>query len=388
MVQVVFVHGVNNRDTEEGFDKAVRTRNRRFSEIAFNGSDPEILNPYWGKFGADPAWKLACVPSFSAQSVALGVGGRSSGNEVLLAARDDFPAVVGSLSAVALETAETSRPKSLEEEEKFWAGAAAYANLKPEPAWLAQIQSDDEFYAKLREESEAMAQITEKSLSFVDELKAAGNALVGGTKSLATHPIAKAIRETYTPKIALFAGDVFRYLKAGANPAKLSGGRDEIREVILASIRVAAAAAKDKKQKLILIGHSMGGVILYDLLSDPDVVRGLSAHIKSDFSVDLLLTIGSQVSFFEEVKAFTVSDNSFSAAKNNKVPRPQSIKNWWNCFDKMDPLSFIAKPVFHDVEDFYVNTVAGVLDAHGAYFSSMMFYQRLNSRLIDAGILS
>ena len=44
--------------------------------------------------------------------------------------------------------------------------------------------------------------------------------------------------------------------------------------------------------KLIAVGHSMGGVILYDLLSDPDKPLG-------DLKLDLLVTVGSQVGVFE-----------------------------------------------------------------------------------------
>lgn len=127
----------------------------------------------------------------------------------------------------------------------------------------------------------------------------------------------------------------------------------------------------------------MGAVILYDLLSDTDAMAQLSNTLGWTFEADLFLSVGSQVAVFEEMKVFAASDPNV----NSPTPKPGPAKLWWNVFDKMDVLSFLAKGIFKDVEDLQLDTIAGVKDAHGAYFQSMLFYQRLNRRLKQEGLI-
>ncbi|MCJ2877530.1 hypothetical protein JUM41_25130 [Rhizobium pusense] len=375
MVQIVFVHGVANRRSDEGFDANVAARDRRFQQMAFPSEEFKIRNPYWGEFGANPQWKLASVPKFTTAYQALSVGGASAANNntILDAARSDFPAVVGALSAVALAEAKLDQ---VEAEEKFWAAAAGYAAHQANPAWLSGITTDTEFYDRLRKEAEAGAAI--QALGIFDKVKAAAERLKGGASNLVNGPIARAGREKITPSLAIFIGDVFRYLRE-------AGPRQQIRECVSNDI---IAAAKDQKpnERLILIGHSMGGIILYDLLSDPDAVADMSNAIGRDLKVDLFLSVGSQIALFEEMKLYKVSSSDYSAA-GKRVPLPAVVQAWWNAFDKMDVLSFVTEPVFDGSRDFSVDTVAGVRDAHGAYFLSAMFYTRLNVRLKEAGLI-
>ena len=154
MTKFVFVHGVSARRGDAGFDDDVSARNRRFTEVSFAGGSVEISNPYWGDFGANPAWKLACIPSFLASYTTLGgLGGPPStkidetGNLLLSAAKQDFPAVVGGLSAAAIdELALNGDVQKLLDSEKFWALAAAFADDHRRPAWLNEITTDKEFF--------------------------------------------------------------------------------------------------------------------------------------------------------------------------------------------------------------------------------------------------
>jgi hypothetical protein len=193
-------------------------------------------------------------------------------------------------------------------------------------------------------------------------------------------PIAKVGRDKLTPAVAIFIGDVFRYLKEGS-------ARDNIRKRVVESIQLAATKAKNGNEPLVVFGHSMGGVILYDLLSDPTVIRTTDAALGFQLKVDLYVTVGSQVGLFEELKTFVSSDERIPRSGQKQVVRPPRVDRWWNAFDKMDVLSFLTEPVFAGAEDFAVDTIAGVKDAHSAYFTSAMFYQRLNVRLKQANLL-
>lgn len=377
MVQIVFVHGVANRKTDAGFEANVAARDRRFKELGFAAADFKIRNPYWGEFGAVPQWNLASVPKFDTAYQALGIGGAfapaANGSEILEAARVDFPAVIGALSVTSLS--DPAKAPS-QDQELFWMSAAKYAEAQPKPAWLATVKNDGEFCDRLRKEAEAGAAV--QGLGFLDKVKEAADKLKGGASNLVNSPFARAGREKITPSLAIFIGDVFRYLREDE-------ARTRIRDTVVEAI---VAAAKERKtgEPLVLIGHSMGGVILYDVLSSDEAAASLPEAIGSKFEVDLLLTVGSQVALFEEMKLYEASSAEFSA-QTKQVPRPKVVKTWWNAFDKMDVLSFVTKPVFQDTEDFSVDTIAGVLDAHGAYFSSTMFYTRLNARLKNIGLV-
>lgn len=377
MVQVVFVHGVANRKSDADYDANLAIRDRRFKELAFSSADVTMQNPYWGEFGADPQWKLASVPKFDSQYEALGIGAafaQGNGAEILEAARIDFTAVVGALSVAALSGQSGVPAQGME---LFWMGAARYASAQPRPAWLSSVSDDEQFCDRLRKEAEAGALV--QGLGFFDQVKAAADKIKGSASNLVNGPFARAGREKFTPELAIFIGDVFRYLRA-------DNARTKIRKTVCDAI-IAAGKQRKPGEPLVLIGHSMGGVILYDLLSSSETVEGLSADIGTAFEVDLLLTVGSQVALFEEMKLYEASTPEFSG-QTRPVPRPSGVKNWWNAFDKMDVLSFVTSPVFEGSEDFSVDTIAGVRDAHSAYFASTMFYARLNARLKNIGLLA
>ncbi len=240
MTKFVFVHGVSTR-LDAGFDDEVAARNRRFTDVSFAGGSVEISNPYWGDFGANPAWKLACVPSFSASYSTLGgLGGPPStkidetGNLLLTAAKQDFSAVVGGLSAASMD--EVGDVQRLLDSEKFWTLAAAFADDHPHPAWLNEIMTDKEFFDRLNGEVKAQDRDATVPLGLFDPIKAAADKFAGGVTDLVNSPIARAAREKLTPKVAIFMGDVFEYLKAGS-------ARTNIRATVMTAIAGAARKA-------------------------------------------------------------------------------------------------------------------------------------------------
>lgn len=94
-----------------------------------------------------------------------------------------------------------------------------------------------------------------------------------------------AVRGKVSPAIGLFLGDVFVYLKDG-------DARQKIREQIGKAVTAAHEAAKAGKGPVVLVGHSMGGVILVDMLANPK-----AAGLPDDLQVAALLTVGSQPNF-------------------------------------------------------------------------------------------
>src|SRR5262249_5294907 len=96
---------------------------------------------------------------------------------------------------------------------------------------------------------------------------------------------------------AQFVGDVFQYLhKRGDKNAQ-----GPIVKKVLGEFRTARNAKTSLDPKLIVVGHSLGGVISYDILTyfDPSI------------EVDVLVTVGSQVALFEEMALYRVSRPDF-----------------------------------------------------------------------------
>ena len=120
-----------------------------------------------------------------------------------------------------------------------------------------------------------------------------------------------------------------------------------------------------------IIGHSLGGVITFDLLS----------HFRPNLQVDLLITVGSQVSHFEEMKRFKASDPNVGPPQ--KAVPPQNVIHWINVFDEVDMFAYACDKVFDRVHDFGYDTQTYSTKAHSAYFDQDRFYSRLRTR-IDA----
>jgi len=156
-------------------------------------------------------------------------------------------------------------------------------------------------------------------------------------RNLVSSGIAPVIRDEASPRFARFLGDIFAYLYDGGTPSK----RSSIRQEIAADVNTAAREARSQGGKLVMIGHSLGGVILCDMLSDP--ASGLDPGLK----IDLLATVGSQPGLFQEMSLFGTTVKG-----PPKAPRPGAVGRWWNVYDPVDLLSFRCAPIFQDVLDF------------------------------------
>jgi hypothetical protein len=96
-------------------------------------------------------------------------------------------------------------------------------------------------------------------------------------------------------------------------------------------------------------------------------------------TVDLFVTVGSQVSHFEEMKRFKTSNPTVKAPQ--RASTPANIKRWINIFDKVDIFSYTCDRVFDRVVDFEYDTQTYVIKAHGAYLEQDRFYARLRARM-------
>lgn len=381
-MQLVFVHGVNNRrDTGGQYDAGVRNRQNCFRDWSIKGEEVTFYDPYWGQFGAHPDRDLVSIPS--GPDVAFGgisddiftdfSNDSLEGDLLLQAARKDFNAILNTLALRLIESQVVNGNRIAELIADYAADLDELDNsgIAP-PAWLNDIDSDEEFLATLEAEIHGVADEKDAAMGLQDLLKDAGKWVVRGIINIVDGPAEKLIRK-FTPQIARFLGDVFIYLKQDER-------REQIREVISLSL-VEAAKKTVGKQKLIVIGHSMGAIILYDILSDPQMVSQMNDRIGHELKIDLFLSVGTQIGLFEEMDLFGHSIKGVSPGK------PSCVVHWWHVYNVMDVLSFGVNGVIDNVKQFSVNTKANIVDAHGAYFNSPVFHKRLRKRLIHSRLL-
>ncbi|MBO9579676.1 MAG: hypothetical protein J7498_02150 [Sphingobium sp.] len=265
-----------------------------------------------------------------------------------------------------IETAASQNRQLDAEEYAEMQAAAAYADANPAPAWVKADMTDTDFIDALR----AHLQVdVPRPYGLLDRLKAAAGAVLDRGRNLASAGILGLTRDKLNPAAAKFIGDVFVYLRAG--PVRI-----DIRQRIVTALLAARADADAKAEPLIVVGHSLGGVILYDLLTDP-----AGAGLPPGFGIDILLTVGSQPGFFEELKLFAASDPAIPSSGRPLALKPAAVAHWWNVYDPVDVLSFRCQGIFEGVEDFMFSSMTGVIDAHTSYFMRPRFFERLRARL-------
>lgn len=133
-------------------------------------------------------------------------------------------------------------------------------------------------------------------------------------------------------------------------------------------------------EPIILLTHSMGGQIAYDVLSS------FLPRSGSGTKVDFWCATASQIGFFEELNMLLASSPSYSKATGKQTPLPTSnLDHWWNVWDRNDILSFTTKGIFAsgiDDEEFWSGM--WVAAAHGGYLERPSFYRRLAEKISAA----
>ena len=381
---IVFVHGVNNRDGAE-YQESESSRHGFLREyvapqLALDGSRLLIASPYWGQFGAKFAWNMAVLPdpdrnaqSFGADSEATGrvyelIANSGAVRDVAAEARRDFQSAVDLLYTAAM--ADVQDEAEARELARSYQLAADYTEAHPKPDWVNQATSDN-FVDLLHYYSTASSIQSFGGGGFLDKLKEAAARVVNTPADALSAAGGRFIRNGLNTTFTRFAGDAFVYFAYRGTQAA-SG---PIVSVVLDALRQAAAGRSAKDDKLIVIAHSFGGAIIYDIMT----------HFDPAIEIDCLITVGSQVGLFEEMKAYIGSQAGIpSNPKVDRIPRPASVKRWLNVYDTNDVLSYRLEPIMAGVSDFHYDTGYGSFGAHGGYFMRPGFYRRLAQRLSQA----
>ena len=376
MAQLVLVHGVATRSGPALTASEANTR-ELFASSVFRAVPFGFRAPRWGDLV--PAIPPA-VYATDADAESFAVLGQSQDEEFGIGqAEPTLPSAIGIgevassrptlaidavLAAIVDEAGSQDRQLTPEELALF----VRAVDLVDDPGMTAGVAQAAGSDTKL-----AAALMSEGDDSYGVEVGPLGRAIGRVTdriRNLTSGFAYGLVRNSIRPAVGLFSGDVFAYLNNGDL-------RTRIRAAVRAEI-VSAWNARRPDEPLLLVGHSMGGVILTDMLADP-----ARADLPADLTIDCLCTVGSQPGLFQAVGAL----QGGAPAGGLRLPRRDRIRHWFNVFDPIDPLAFAAAPIFEGVEDFAFDSITGVASAHTTYFARPQFYARFRKRLGELNLL-
>lgn len=390
----VFVHGVSNRAGTD-YERDQTRRNTFLREIVAPAvhiePEHEIFAPYWGKRGVRFWRDLQVVPSGKElevfgpeEELPPSLGFAIEKKQV--SSGDDIKKVAQKHPEVAIDLLFDAAVVQAQSEDDFRELARGYKAAQQKLAgnagrqWLAQATDEDfadtvfrAVRSKTTEEQFGGNQLWDMLESGAELAKRQ----VLKIPDLISHAGVGLVRKPLTEKIGLFIGDAFQYLAERGDGTKPG----PIASLVLEDLKRAHQLAKSTSEPLIVICHSFGGEIVYDILTH--YAEG------SDLAVDIWVTVGSQVGLFEEMSLLWASPQRTSPLGklgNEAIASPHRARRWINIVDTNDVLGFIVLPVFTGaepgaVQDFKYDTGYPVTGAHSGYFKWPSFYKRLMHRI-------
>lgn len=387
---VVFVHGVATRQTPDYVTQA-RQRDALFQRLVLPAGAAAPFDPDWGSHAVTFDPNLAWIPEpKGAEAWGAGDAGGDLGLSRIASKKPEVAIDLAfqtglSVRAEAAAKADASEPAISAQDLAAFEAAVKYLEGGADKDAFDPKRSDNEFLTDLADELKAHSPPPADQR---EAMSIAGDALAWlgrGVKSL-VDPVANAssdailrvVRRPLSRQVALFLGDIFVYLRW----RETAGAGSTVKRIFepIADSLVAASKTRKPGDPLIVVGHSLGGVVLYDMFNDPDTMASITQRIGSELVVDTWVTVGSQPALFADMGLYS----DVKKAADNRFPCPKPVHNWFNVYDYTDVFSFSCEPLFDKVLDFNFNSVTSLLSAHSAYFQRPSFYSRLRARLKQA----
>lgn len=192
-----------------------------------------------------------------------------------------------------------------------------------------------------------------------------------------THLASKAAaraRHLMSAEVVEFLGDALIYFAArgtAAEPGPI------VRRVLAGLESAQATWAARGGEPLVVFSHSMGGQIVYDLVTHFLPALRPDAGVRIDFWA----AASSQVGLFEELKLFAVSDPAHGPGVPVPAPDPRYLGHWWNVWDPDDFLSFSVRGIVAGADDVPYKSGLGAGMAHFGILRQPSFYQLFGERL-------
>lgn len=402
---IIYMHGVNTRDPRH-FD-SVRAYLKRFVAPAIS-ADPDnvsIRAADWYQLCDPPKWE-----GISRPRTLLGQGAQIERNELLDAILAKAPRAAatstltsgqasapgGDMRLDALPVADlvdlltlAATNGGMDGLQHARVGIAA-DRVARDPAIRPRLAAAHDLDAQLALLASAVGAEVERqsnlagqgALDFLQEMRdrvRESLARAYDSPAAAASLVAVELRPKLNDFVTRFLGDMLFYMtrrgsarEPGAIPQVL------IDELALAQKNQAARGG----EPIVLLTHSMGGQIAYDVLS------AVLPAAASTMKVDFWCATASQVGFFEELNMFLASSPAYAEATGVKVPFPGAhLQHWWNVWDRNDIISFTTKGIFAtgiDDEEYWSGM--SLAAAHGGYLERPSFYQSFADKLKAAAV--
>ncbi|MFB8124905.1 hypothetical protein ACFVG1_28775 [Streptomyces bacillaris] len=425
---LVYVHGVGNRE-ENRRGSAARLRDELFrahllTAIGHEPAGPDggdgpdggagpasltapdaLVSPFWGSLAGKLHWNGRSTPLPRMQRLAAedstdvlldllaeeADGPLSADRLIADVARTSLPDAIDLLFTVTADAADREAPELaalagqlVRYGEHVTGRPDGLTSEDTTAPWWEEVRSDTEFLERLRKESAPFAAPGAPSTAWqsmggegqgqawamfrrrADRLRHRADRLRRDAAGAVGGQAARGVRRLTRNAVPRFVGDVTSYLAQRGTPEQPG---PIVREVVEGIER--AAAGNRAGLPLVVVAHSMGGNIVYDVLS----------HFRPDLAVDTLVTVGSQVGLFEELKLFGASRPEINGETGGRVPLPPGLRRWINVVDHSDLLAYRVGPIFEGAEDYAYPS--GAAWAHTAYLVQPYFHARL-ARLLRA----
>jgi hypothetical protein len=404
---IVYVHGVANRQDERGnvpgWDEIAVLLRRYIAPVI--SATPEAVRielAYWGKYGAEFRWNGNSRPRTKLRGAGTEAGVDTAQQLAEIGGLDQLPEAPAAANSgsrltsgrrVLGSTGGRIRLRDLTPEQLSDVLCSAIEKMSDRPDGSAKILADEvaadpevqrrlaaaldyvEELRILREELRERASQTETlsvqgASSWWDGVVDRASEVVTRVDSAPGYALSRVAVEFRGPinhAVTTFFGDVFHYMRQ----------RDDrpgtIRGAVLAALIKVKQETKDPQEPFVVVSHSMGGQIVFDLASHflaADAIR-----------IDFWAAAASQIGLFEELKLLLASDDTIRGP-NGRAAYPPNIGWWWNLWDTNDILSYTAGPIFElPVDDEEWDSGASLAAAHGAYLRRPSFYRRFAEKI-------
>ena len=436
---LIYIHGVAVRD--ENAWKQREPFLRHYVAPVINPDAPEaveILPVFWGNVGVQFAWDGASRPKTALLGQGFDTDPSSAERAVLLASLGNSlgklptsPSAVGVAAegellaaGPAVPTAPATKPQRLrdltdDQLSDFLVGMISQQSADPaqqarmsiaadevarDPATKPKLQACAStaeevtlVQSLIRQRYEQMTPVADGGLlgmgaGWFPDLKDRMNELLdraNQTPGFVVSRLLGELRPVINSGVTLFIGDVFVYLANRlAQPVGAGSGAIPQPGIIPTQLLTALRKARTLQQQaetegrhepIVVLTHSMGGQIMYDMVST--FLPKLTDY--QDIRVDFWCATATQVGLFEEMKLFLASSPDYSKAKGNKAPFPDRryLGGWWNVWDVNDIISFTADSIFEGVDDESYDSGSSLLNAHGGYLERPSFYRTFADKL-------
>ncbi|MFP3558089.1 hypothetical protein SB861_46615 [Paraburkholderia sp. SIMBA_049] len=412
---ILYIHGVSVRSPDPGIALGKSFLRWLGPKVSRSGQSVDYVPVYWGDVAAKFLWHLESRPKTlllkqgaeDALAIARTFGytgrlppaapGVPKQGPVIGAPPAPVAEAAVSLAGVAPErradlladlylafAPEANAENTASDEKKFTAlDSAKIASLPAACAaaadqWDAIISNNPP-----QQQTSALMRAVEKELSggmivqggFADWMSRASEAVnrAGSLPFNAISSIAAELRPRVHEATAYFLGDVLTYMNTRQQP---DGKPGAIPQRVLEPLARAHLRKQETGEPIVILTHSMGGQLLYDVLTH-FIAQDQRFH---GLSLDHWITCGSQVSFFAELGLFIGQP---AVADGAKLNAPACVKAWTNYYDLNDVVGFIMKPVFEGVTDIGYDTGCGLGFAHSGFLTRPTFFESVAERLGD-----